>query len=96
MMDEATFRVHEENARLREEVARLLARNVADDALLYELHMAALVVSTDLAQDALEDPIGNHEREKDGWRRLSVAAATRLANALRALPQFPGAEARPR
>lgn len=53
---------------------------------------AALVVSTDLAQDCLEDPIGWHNRETEGWRRLSVSAANKLRDALAALasPGQPG------
>lgn len=52
-------------------------------AELAKLRAAALVVTTDLVQDALEDPCGWNEREKAGYRRLAVAAGEKLNEALR-------------
>ena len=65
------------------------AEQKAIDSALYELHVAALTVSTDLAQDCLEDPIGWHTRETQGWRRLAVSASNRLRDALQRLPRLP-------
>lgn len=55
-------------------------------AKLTKLRAAALVVTTDIAQDILEDPCGSSDREKAGFHRVAVAAVARLNEALEATP----------
>lgn len=61
--------------RLKAEARRARAREDLLERALY-------VVSTDLAQDALEDPFGNEERAKAGWFRLGRGAVEAVRAAL--------------
>jgi hypothetical protein len=56
--------------------------SIALRARVEELRSALLDVSTDLAQDRLEDPMGNAEREAGGFYRLSVATWRRARVAI--------------
>lgn len=47
------------------------------------LRETLLAVSTDLAQDALEDPIGHAERRAGGFVRLAASQADAIQMALR-------------
>ncbi len=47
-----------------------------------ELRTVLMVISTDLAQDCLEDPVGYYEREKSGFYRLGKGAVLALKAAL--------------
>lgn len=70
-------------------VRRRLLAMTEQTAELGAVIAAARTVSTDLAQDCLEDPVGWHEREESGWRRLAVSASNRLRDALAAIDATP-------
>jgi hypothetical protein len=62
--------------------SELLERYSTLRSRVAELEAALLEVSTDLAQDCLEDPMGNADRERGGFYRLSVATWKRARTAL--------------
>lgn len=62
-------------AALRNEAPALLDRVEA-------LRAALLTVSTDNAQDALEDPVGHAAREADGYYRIGTGAMNEVRAAL--------------
>lgn len=66
----------------------LLERTAAPGlaAAFDKLRAAALVVTTDIAQDILEDPCGSADREKEGFHRVAVTAVDRLNQALTVTP----------
>lgn len=61
----------------------LNARFAIQSALLAKAKEALLLASTDLAQDALEDPVGFEKRRIDGFVKLSVFANNKLKAALK-------------
>jgi hypothetical protein len=62
-----------------DEACALLQRTEARARKLEETLMA---VSTDIAQDALEDPIGHDERKRAGWYRLFAGTMGAVRSAL--------------
>jgi len=60
------------------DIVKLRERMEQAEARVAALEAAALTITTDAAQDALEDPIGNHWREKAGWVRISKEANRQL------------------
>lgn len=51
-------------------------------ARVRELERVLALVSTDIAQDILEDPCGSHDRAKSGFVRLTTAVLPQIRTAL--------------
>lgn len=66
-------------ADMMEKLAPIIRRLQADNARLRE---AALCVTTDVAQDCLENPIGFYDRLALGWYRVATSATDGLGVAL--------------